>query len=94
MDITTLLVYLDAVSHGNTGWPVETIVDGLPDIENVTEALQNGPYGKCVYESDNDVCDHQVVHKLLVTAISINAMVGSRWSILSFPTEAPRPSRW
>lgn len=56
------IVYLDEVSHGNTEWPVEVIVDGLPDIENVTEALENGPYGKCVYESDNDVCDNQVVN--------------------------------
>jgi len=57
-----LPVYLDAVAHGNVGWPVETIVDGLPDIESVTEALKTGPYGQCVYESDNDVCDHQVVN--------------------------------
>ncbi|KDR83569.1 hypothetical protein GALMADRAFT_235816 [Galerina marginata CBS 339.88] len=55
-------IYLDPVSHGNTGWPVETIVDGLPDIENVTDALKNGPYGLCVYESANDVCDNQVVN--------------------------------
>ncbi|PPQ66752.1 hypothetical protein CVT24_008709 [Panaeolus cyanescens] len=55
-------IYLDPVSHGNTGWPVETIVDGLPDIENVTEALRDGPYGRCVYESANDVCDNQVVN--------------------------------
>jgi predicted dehydrogenase len=41
---------------------VETIVDGLPDIENVTEALKQGPYGLCVYESANDVCDNQVVN--------------------------------
>lgn len=56
------VVYLDPVSHGNTGWPAGAIVDGLPDIENMTEALTNGPYGKCVYESANDVCDHQVVN--------------------------------
>ncbi|KAF7313681.1 GFO-IDH-MocA domain-containing protein [Mycena chlorophos] len=55
-------IYLDGVTRGNTGWPVSTIVDGVPDIENVTEALTTGPYGQCVYESNNDVCDHQVVN--------------------------------
>ncbi|KAF8138617.1 hypothetical protein EV363DRAFT_1154683 [Boletus edulis] len=55
-------IYLDPVSHGDTSWPACTLVDGIPDIENITEALRNGPYGKCVYESDNDVCDHQVVN--------------------------------
>jgi hypothetical protein len=53
-------VYLDRVASGYTAWPVNPLVDGIPDIENVTEALTNGPYGKCVYESDNDVCDNQV----------------------------------
>ncbi|KAJ7937194.1 hypothetical protein B0H13DRAFT_1944708 [Mycena leptocephala] len=55
-------IYLDSVSRGNTGWPVSPLVDGLPDIENVTQALRTGPYGQCVYESPNDVCDHQVVN--------------------------------
>jgi len=53
-------VYLDRVSLGDTGWPVSPLVDGIPDIENVSDALVDGPYGKCVYESDNDVCDNQV----------------------------------
>ncbi|THH11533.1 hypothetical protein EW145_g578 [Phellinidium pouzarii] len=52
-------IYLDRVKSGNTRWPASTIVDGVPDIENINEALQNGPYGKCVYESDNDVVDNQ-----------------------------------
>ncbi|KAJ7228804.1 hypothetical protein GGX14DRAFT_415123 [Mycena pura] len=55
-------IYLDAVSRGKTGWPVSPLVDGIPDIENVTHALRTGPYGQCVYESPNDVCDHQVVN--------------------------------
>ncbi|KAG2369941.1 hypothetical protein BDR07DRAFT_1447318 [Suillus spraguei] len=55
-------IYLEPVSRGNINWPVSTIVDGIPDIENITDALCNGPYGQCVYESDNDVCDHQVVN--------------------------------
>lgn len=38
------------------------LVDGVPDIENITDALKTGPYGVCVYENQNDVCDHQVVN--------------------------------
>lgn len=53
-------MYLDNASNGWTSWPVNVIVDGIPDIENVTEALKTGPYGKCVYETDNDVVDNQV----------------------------------
>jgi hypothetical protein len=30
------------------------------DIENLTEALKTSQYGVCVYESGNDVVDHQV----------------------------------
>lgn len=54
-------VYLDPVSGGHKGWPAATIVDQIPDIENIKTALKIGPYGRCVYECDNDVCDQQIV---------------------------------
>ena len=53
-------MYADPVVRGNTGWPASVIVEGVPDVESVTAALQTGPYGRCVYECDNDVCDNQV----------------------------------
>ncbi|KAF8511318.1 hypothetical protein JB92DRAFT_2791399 [Gautieria morchelliformis] len=54
-------IYLDPVAEGNAGWPADTITDGPPDVENIMEALQ-GRYGRCVFESPNDVVDHQVVN--------------------------------
>ncbi|SFD49046.1 Oxidoreductase family, C-terminal alpha/beta domain [Paenibacillus catalpae] len=35
-----------------------------PSKEGILKALQEGPYGKCVYHSDNNVVDHQVVNLL------------------------------
>ncbi|GJJ14604.1 hypothetical protein Clacol_008870 [Clathrus columnatus] len=55
-------IYLEPVVKGNLGWPANVLTDGPPDIESITQALQEGPYGQCVYESSNDVVDHQVVN--------------------------------
>jgi predicted dehydrogenase len=43
-----------------TGWPVNTITADL-SYEGRHRALETGPYGRCVYHSDNDAVDHQVV---------------------------------
>jgi predicted dehydrogenase len=42
------------------GWPVSVITDDSSP-QGRLAALATGPYGRCVYASDNDVADHQVV---------------------------------
>ncbi|MBR5231086.1 MAG: Gfo/Idh/MocA family oxidoreductase [Clostridia bacterium] len=47
--------YLDTLGD----WPT-TVLTLDQTKEGVTEAIKEGPYGRCVYRCDNDVCDHQV----------------------------------
>jgi predicted dehydrogenase len=53
-------IYLAALDRGYTGWPLNVLTPE-PTRDTVLAALREGPYGRCVYESDNDVVDHQVV---------------------------------
>ncbi len=41
-------------------WPLDAVTTAR-DPESVLVALRDGPYGRCVYDCDNDVVDHQVV---------------------------------
>jgi predicted dehydrogenase len=56
-------IYLGRLENGNPGWPV-SVVDPEPAVDSLTAALETGPYGRCVYECDNDVVDNQVVNML------------------------------
>lgn len=42
-------------------WPFDVIASGSTSIRDRRRALENGPYGRCVWKNDNDVCDHQTV---------------------------------
>ncbi len=53
-------IYLNPVKQGESGWPYTILTPDVSE-ENVKRALREGPYGRCVYECDNDVVDHQVV---------------------------------
>ncbi len=40
-------------------WPSVVLTEDQSE-EGLREAIRTGPYGRCVYHCDNDVCDHQV----------------------------------
>ncbi|MCD4831349.1 MAG: Gfo/Idh/MocA family oxidoreductase [Anaerohalosphaeraceae bacterium] len=56
-------IYIDRAENDNFGWPNDVLTSDLT-LKGVTEAVETGPYGRCVYECDNDVVDHQVVNML------------------------------
>ena len=51
-------LYLDME---RTGWPVDVITTDMSEAGR-RRALEEGPYGRCVYYCDNDVVDRQVVN--------------------------------
>jgi predicted dehydrogenase len=60
---SAIKIYIGRVRQGHTGWPVSVLTPEVSE-ENVMEALRTGPYGRCVYDCDNDVVDNQVVNML------------------------------
>jgi predicted dehydrogenase len=42
-------------------WPLGAVTP-IATEESLLTALRDGPYGRCVYDCDNDVVDHQVVN--------------------------------
>lgn len=81
-------LYLDMMlEKGETRWPVDVITTDTTR-EGIIKALKEGPYGRCVYECDNDVCDHQVVNMLFdngstasFTVTAFTEVTGRRTSI-------------
>ncbi|MFW9963830.1 MAG: Gfo/Idh/MocA family protein [Candidatus Sifarchaeia archaeon] len=53
--------YLKLLEDGKTGWPLSVITTEMTK-GGIIRELRNGPYGRCVYECDNDVVDHQIVN--------------------------------
>jgi predicted dehydrogenase len=75
--------YRGLLDSGATGWPLDAVVD-VPTRAALDEALERGPYGRCVYACDNDVVDHQVV------ALEFAGGASGVFTMTAFDTGGPR----
>lgn len=72
------------IYYPNIGrWPT-TIASDIQTTEALTESLISGPYGRCVYNCDNDVVDHQV------TTIVFENGVTATFNLSAFTNEVNR----
>lgn len=76
-------IYLGMLREGRTGWPVNVLTGDVTEA-GVAQALRDGPYGRCVYTSDNDVVDHQVV------AMEFDGGVTATFTMAAFTPHADR----
>lgn len=79
-------LYLGNFAQGRTGWPVAAITDEVTE-EGITQALKEGPYGRCVYSCDNDVVDHQTVN------IEFEGAVTATFTMTAFTEQANRKTQ-
>jgi predicted dehydrogenase len=54
----------------NIDWPTNVISVDL-SLAQRQKALKEGPYGRCVYQCDNDVVDHQVVNIEFASGVTV-----------------------
>lgn len=70
-------------------WPHSQVTAAYPiTLERLTEALEKGPYGRCVYRCDNDVVDHQIV------AIAFENGVKATLTMMGFTAQCGRFMRF
>ena len=64
-------LYFARLADDPDGWPL-SVVTPVATEEALTAALRTGPYGRCVYNGDNDVVDHQVVTMELADGATVS----------------------
>lgn len=67
-------------------WPLGAVTD-IPTEQALAAALAEGPYGRCVYDCDNDVVDNQVV------ALDYDNGVTATHTVTAFTEMAQRKTR-
>ena len=56
---------------GGNGWPASCLGSDLSE-EGRLRALREGPYAKCVFSGENDVCDHQVASLVFENGVTVS----------------------
>ena len=79
-------IYLPLADAGETGWPLDVLTPA-PTPATVRAALEEGPYGRCVYSGRNDVLDHQVL------AMQFANGVTASFSLAAFTSFRARETR-
>lgn len=69
--------------NGKTDWPVSILTTDLT-VSGISKALEEGPYGRCVYSCDNDVIEHQVLN------LEFDGGVSAAFTMSAFTNETSR----
>ncbi len=65
--------YWHSLGKPEDAWPFNVICEDLPlTEEKIRKAYQNGGYGKCVFDCDNDVVDNQYVTMTFENGVKAN----------------------
>ena len=72
-----------AYLNGIGKWPT-TVISNEQTKEAVMKALETGPYGRCVFHCDNNVCDHQA------TLIEFTNGVSATFNLSAFTNQICR----
>ena len=68
--------YFEKLEKGFLGWPLDVLINDMTPAA-LDKALQEGPYGRCVFKCDNDVADSQTVNLEFKNGISISMMLSA-----------------
>ena len=73
-------IYIDGWKKKNCPphyWPYTVLASEPVTEEKLLEAIENGPYGRCVFHCDNNVVDHQVVQMLFENGITVTLQMNA-----------------
>ncbi|MFI6879059.1 Gfo/Idh/MocA family protein [Streptomyces sp. NPDC050400] len=79
-------LYLPTLREQGPVWPVTHVTEAT-DEAGLLQALREGPYGVCVYRSDNDVVDHQVL------AMRLSGGITATFQMVAFTEQTHRQTR-